>query len=99
MGYEDSMKIQVWHADPPNFMADTTVALKFAEGFRHVADVEVADAGDAFRVTNHIDAPWTDNPEVTMLVPPQVRSTSVGDVFVLPNGRRLMLDGIGHWEF
>ena len=53
-----------------------------ASHYRHVADV-VAPLERVFALTNHIDRPWTDNPEVVWhaLVAP-LRSTSVGDVIV-----------------
>lgn len=50
--------------------------------YRHVADVE-APLARVFALTNHIDHPWTENPEVvwhTTSAP--LRSTSVGDVIV-----------------
>jgi hypothetical protein len=49
--------------------------------FTHVADV-VAPLEQVFTVTNHIDHPWTDNPEVVWLATYRIRSTSVGDVIV-----------------
>ena len=53
-----------------------------ASYYRHVADV-VAPLDRVFALTNHIDHPWTDNPEVVWhaIVAP-LRSTSVGDVIV-----------------
>ena len=49
--------------------------------YTHVADVE-APLGQVFALTNHIDHPWTDNPEVVWHTAAPVRSTSVGDVIV-----------------
>ena len=49
--------------------------------YTHVADVE-APLGQVFTLTNHIDHPWTDNPEVVWHIAAPVRSTSVGDVIV-----------------
>ena len=49
--------------------------------YTHVADV-VAPLGQVFALTNHIDRPWTDNPEVIWHTAAPVRSTSVGDVIV-----------------
>jgi hypothetical protein len=49
--------------------------------FTHVADVE-APLGQVFALTNHIDRPWTDNPEVVWHISTPVRSTSVGDVIL-----------------
>ncbi len=49
--------------------------------YTHVADVE-AKLTQVFALTNHIDHPWTDNPEVVWHTAAPVRSTSVGDVIV-----------------
>ena len=49
--------------------------------YTHVADI-VAPLEQVFTLTNHIDHPWTDNPEVVWLATSRIRSTSVGDVIV-----------------
>jgi hypothetical protein len=49
--------------------------------YTHVADV-VAPLEQIFLLTNHIDHPWTDNPEVIWLATSRIRSTSVGDIIV-----------------
>jgi hypothetical protein len=49
--------------------------------YTHVADV-VAPLEQVFLLTNHIDHPWTDNPEVVWLATSRIRSTSVGDIIV-----------------
>jgi hypothetical protein len=49
--------------------------------YTHIADVE-APLEQIFTLTNHIDHPWTDNPEVVWLATSRIRSTSVGDIFV-----------------
>ena len=49
--------------------------------YTHVADV-VAPLEQIFTLTNHIDHPWTDNPEVVWLATSRIRSTSVGDIIV-----------------
>jgi hypothetical protein len=49
--------------------------------YTHVADV-VAPLEQIFALTNHIDHPWTDNPEVVWLATSRIRSTSVGDVII-----------------
>jgi hypothetical protein len=49
--------------------------------YTHVADV-VAPLGRVFALTNHIDRPWTENPEVIWHTAAPVRSTSVGDVII-----------------
>lgn len=92
------MKFEVWHAVPRgNFLGDRDYAAKFPEGYEHVADVEAAEPHQVYQLTNHIDTPWTQNPEVTVHTA-QARSTSVGDVLVHPDGRREMYDWLGFWE-
>jgi len=50
--------------------------------YTHVGDV-VAPLEQVFALTNHIDHPWTSNPEVVWhTTASAVRSTSVGDVIV-----------------
>jgi hypothetical protein len=49
--------------------------------YTHVADV-VAPLEQIFTLTNHIDHPWTDNPEVVWLATSRIRSTSIGDIIV-----------------
>jgi len=49
--------------------------------FTHIADI-VAPLEQVFTLTNHIDHPWTDNPEVVWLATSRIRSTSVGDIIV-----------------
>jgi hypothetical protein len=58
--------------------------------YTHVADVE-APLGQVFALTNHIDHPWTENPEVAWHTAAPVRSTSVGDVIVLQESGRAWL--------
>ena len=52
-----------------------------SRNYTHVADVE-AKLSQVFALTNHIDRPWTDNPEAVWHTAAPVRSTSVGDVIV-----------------
>ena len=80
----DSQRYAVYHANdvleinlPPamRWYADKS------SYYTHVADV-VAPLEQIFTLTNHIDHPWTDNPEVVWLATSRIRSTSVGDVIV-----------------
>lgn len=41
----------------------------------------------AFAKTNAIDCPWHENPEVTMFNKQRRRSTSVGDIVVVPSDK------------
>ena len=54
--------------------------------FKPVADVKTDDLNEAFHLTNHIDAPWHTNKNITInkdVVSP--RSTSVGDLLIRDN--------------
>jgi len=80
----DTQRYAVYHANdmleinlPPamRWYADKSMY------YTHVADV-VAPLEQIFLLTNHIDHPWTDNPEVVWLATSRIRSTSVGDIIV-----------------
>ncbi len=75
----------VYHAHDPFAMVAPQAAHWFRERSRHythVADVE-APLEQVFALTNHIDHPWTSNPEVVWhSTASPLRSTSVGDVIV-----------------
>lgn len=80
----------VYHERTPRFGMGAPAPFD-AKHYTPVASIETGDLETAFRLTNSIDAPWYDSPEVLVLAPePQVRSTSVGDVVVLAdeNGQR-----------
>jgi hypothetical protein len=64
----------VYHADNPTFDG------KKAASYTLVALVLTTSLGEAFRLTNHIDSPWWDNPEVDRWENKSYRSTSVGDI-------------------
>src|SRR5436305_11124231 len=97
----DTQRYAVYHANdvletnlPPamRWYADTS------SYYTHVADV-VAPLGQVFALTNHIDHPWTDNPEVVWHTAAPVRSTSVGDVIVsLQGGQAWLVMPIGLQE-
>jgi hypothetical protein len=80
----DSQRYAVYHA---NDVLETNLppAMRWyadkAMYYTHVADV-VATLEQVFSLTNHIDHPWTDNPEVVWLATSRIRSTSVGDIIV-----------------
>ena len=61
----------------------------FPNDYQLVATVVCDQMGRVFELTNHIDQPWTENPEVTVAAgvnPRSLRSTSVGDVVAGPEG-------------
>ena len=70
-----------WYADKSSY-------------YTHVADV-VAPLEQVFTLTNHIDHPWTDNPEVVWLATSRIRSTSVGDIIVSSeSGQTWLVQGV-----
>ena len=81
--------------------------LYFRHGHRYevVAVVDVADyqPDEAFRLTNNIDKNWAENgkvfPTPSVMERGGCRNTSVGDVLVLSNGRRLLLSSYGWKRF
>ena len=62
---------------------------KFPDDYDLIAVVGSETLGDVFRITNHIDHPWTENEEV-VFADEKVRSTSVGDV--------VLDDNKGYWR-
>jgi len=81
------MRFELWHADIPTFRDNNPrmLQLDFPKGFTHVATIEAPAVEAVFGLSNHIDRPWTENPEVVELPSAdgnRLRSTSVGDVIV-----------------
>jgi len=72
----------VYHKKDPDFM-EVPDAPDITE-YDFVALVDCEDVEDAFRLTNHIDRNWQENPEVVRTNPDMTsfRSTSVGDLIV-----------------
>jgi hypothetical protein len=60
-----------------------------------VAEVDTNSLEDAFRLTNHIDEAWFNNPEVKVIK--KSRSTSIGDVMEL-DGKKYIVNDIGFKE-
>ena len=65
--------------------------------YEMVAVVDGEDVDMAFQLTNHIDHAWWENSGVTLIGEPQHRSTSVGDVVVMGDGRVLRCASCG-WD-
>jgi len=82
---------------------DVFTGVKTPDFHRHsyhlVANMDIPDAeyGDVFRLTNHIDQEWWFNNKVEAIGVPRYRSTSIGDVIELSDGRRLICRPVG-WE-
>lgn len=96
--------IQVAHAKNPNFgfLREDHPDPNYPDDFFMVAVVEVPKGQDpdpdfAYQETNHIDKPWWENESVTLVGEPKHRSTSVGDVVTMPDGRVLMCNSTG-WK-
>lgn len=77
---------------------------KYPSDYTLVASVEVPPGATphqtldyCFEKTNSIDRVWWENAGVTLLVKGGARSTSVGDVVVLPEGKVYCCAPIG-WE-
>jgi hypothetical protein len=97
----DTQRYAVYHANdmleinlPPamRWYADKSMY------YTHVADV-VTTLEQVFTLTNHIDHPWTDNPEVVWLATSRIRSTSVGDIIVsCESGQAWLIMPIGLQE-
>jgi hypothetical protein len=101
MSREQQIRYAVYHANDLHAMIAPPPEHWDRDRFRHythVADV-VAPLGQVFALTNHIDHPWTDNPEVVWHTAAPVRSTSVGDVIVsLQGGQAWLVMPIGLQE-
>lgn len=93
------MKFKVYHREELASLFDKDAGKDFPEGYSLAASVECDNIDEVFRVTNHIDESWTENPEVKELHDPRPRSTSVGDVVVSEdeNNQAYLCAGMG-WE-
>jgi hypothetical protein len=97
-------QVAVYHAVHPNFagsyMWDLQPPAPWPHDFRQVAwvtvetDNETRALNHAFEKTNHSDGFWEENEDVEALGE-RNRSSSVGDVFVLPGGKARRADSIG----
>ena len=70
----------------------------FPNDYKMVAIVVGTDVETAYRLTNHIDSPWWENEGVTLIGNPEHRSTSVGDVVIMSDGRVLRCEPQGWSE-
>ena len=92
--------MQVAHAKKSNFGFPRPV---YPADFEVVALVEVPDGtvpnpDQAYQLTNHIDKPWWENAAVTLVGAANHRSTSVGDLVVMPDGKILRCENLGWAE-
>ena len=89
------MLFKIWHANHPRFGFGEQP--KFPEAYTKIAHVEADSVADTFRITNHIDSDWLENPEVQWNISGGMRSTSVGDVVEDENGDFYRCENVG-WE-
>jgi len=84
-------KAAVWQVKESEFprTISSTEGLKFPLDYECVAMIESTSLEEIFRLTNHINHPWWENDEVE--VRKKGRSTSVGDVVVMPDNKTLYL--------
>jgi len=103
-----TMRFEVWHARNPTFdryVREDSPAnpnrqrQRFPQDYDKVAVVEADDVDQVFSMTNHIEDSWTKNRGVLELPMGQaVRSTSVGDVVVCPDGKKMYCEPTGWTE-
>ena len=79
-------------------MMDAQKSAEFPRDYTLVASVTGDDVEKAFELTNTIEHRWWENPGVEALFESAgCRSTSVGDVIVMDDGRQLQCAGFG-WK-
>lgn len=83
--------MHVYHRNemPDPLQTESDLAEEWPHFYHHVADVEAESIEDAYRLTNTIDRAWWNHQEVTPIAKTPMRSTSVGDVIVAPDGPKL----------
>jgi hypothetical protein len=86
--------MKVYQAINPSFGVGEPPA--WPNEYQLVAEVDCDTLGEAFELTNAIDAPWEENEEVTSIVNP-CRSTSVGDIVVDNEGKVHLCETVG-WK-
>ena len=87
-------QLHVYHRNelPDPLDSERKVAEGWPTRYIHVADVEARSVEEAYRLTNTVRRDWWRREEVTAVVETPIRSTSVGDVVVTPDGPRLCSD-------
>lgn len=69
---------------------------KWPEDYRLVARVDSDDLETIFDLTNHIDHPWQQNPEVVAIIDQNPRPTSAGDVVIKSDGTIWQYELVGY---
>lgn len=87
-------KTRVFHAVERTYKSVYRPDVLCPDEYVLVAEVETSDPNEAFALTNTGDQVWWLNIGVHACVVP-CRSTSVGDIIVLPDGEALAVEPIG----
>jgi len=102
---KNGKKTKVYHADPPRFSVFGDEELleslhDFPSGYELAATADFPMLDLVYQLTNSIDWPWWENEGVTMEGNVEGRrSTSVGDVIVIPDGSRFVVALMGFKQF
>ena len=94
MAYEGK-KTKVFHAVPFRSRLVGDPWALFPEDYQLVAEVNTDNVDEAYYRTNDLGEGWWLDERVTAHVAP-CRSTSVGDVLVLPDGKALRVCRLGY---
>lgn len=87
---------KVYHAINPTFGFGATKH-KFPEDFKFVAEINSDNLDDIYNRTQNAFDSWVKGDGV-ISIEDSARSTSIGDVIVLPNGKRYECKEIGWGE-
>jgi len=85
----------VYHVVRPRFRSPDNPFAPIPAAFELVAEIETDDLEEAFRLTNSEEQEWWFNDRVFARTDP-CRSTSVGDVIVLPDGEAFIVNSWGY---
>jgi len=91
-------KAKVYHLKEDKYPPSFGVKTFFPTDYKLVARVDSHDEEEIFYLTNHVYCEWVDHPEVEVVGGRRQRSTSVGDVVEMPDGRVLRCDPSGWRE-
>ena len=83
--------MHVYHRSelPDPLLPEKEIAEGWPTRYGHVADVEAGSPEEAYRLTNTVRRTWWTREKVTPVADTPIRSTSVGDVVVTPEGPKL----------
>ena len=89
---------EVFHVKNPTFGISASKA-EFPQDYVLVAEIKSDDLEEIFELTNTIEEPWWVSPRVVATFPGSggCRSTSVGDVVKMDDGKVMRCEGFG-WK-